>query len=503
MNNNFHITIPVSGLIKREDYKFDIVGVGGNWPAVANPPSGTFTAKTKSINISTDITFLPTTGYASGSLKYNLSYCGYDNTSLFTNVAAKITSLSDNSIIQSDPIYIACNDCLPNISINLSGCGSTSCSQYVLTSGNTFDFISTLSGLEPNTTYDYKITSSGSNWPTVMITPPEGSFIPTDSTYDMKHKLMFCPYCGVCENSNNGLLAYELAECFNVQNLFTNIAFSISPARCNKEKTFSKHMLVNCKDCLPRISLSLPDKISLSSGNKVTITGIASGLTPNTRYTYIYNSLDSNWPSIMKPVSGSFVATSSKENITTDLMFCYPSGNCPSGTANLLPYTLDTQAEKDFNNKKLHNNLKLNLSSTCGLNINTKECVVECDDCLPCIKYANAIFSGSPVIMLPSGCCQGQKLVKVNITNAIPGDKYTYRFTKTTVSGVVNDISFSPPSGDVYFGGGGNGQVLTVVTANLSNFVQSLLNFELTHVNTNNKTYDSVGLVCISGFCGQ
>jgi hypothetical protein len=191
-----------------------------------------------------------------------------------------------------------------------------------------------------------------------------------------------------------------------------------------------------------------------------------------------------------------------QQTISTQLMFCYPSGNCPSGTQNLLPYSLDTLAEKDFNQKKLYTNLKLKLTSECGEIIASKQGIIECDDCLPCIKYASALFSGSPLIELPSGCCQGQKFLSVNINNAIPGDRYTYSFSSTPSTGTVF-LVFSPSTGEIYFGSGGVGKVNTIMSTNLTDYAQTLLTFELIHSNTNIKTYDSIGLVCRTDSCAS
>lgn len=502
-NNNFHISIPVSGLIRREDYKYEILGLGGNWPSVASPSSGSFISYGRSTNINTTISFLPTTGTYSNLniLPYNLLSCGYNDSELFTNVMAKVTSLSDNNIVFSPTQLIKCSGCLPKISINMTACGlSENCSQYTLTTGNIFDFVSSFSGLEPNTPYTYTINSLGANWPVVVITPISGSFTPNDTTYSLEHKLAFCPYSGNACGSSNNILSHNLAQCFIKNNLYSNIELSISPNYCNNERVFSNNILLNCKNCLPKISSSLSPKISLSSSNIANISGVFAGLVPNTLYNYSFNCLDSNWPSILQPLSGSFIATSTSETISSQLMFCSPSGNCSGNQVGLLPYTLDNQAEKDFYQDKLRTILVLNLTSECGDNSSSKECVIECNNCLPCVRYANAIFSSSPVITLDGGCCVGQKLLTVNISNSIPGNKYTYKFS--TPSGVgVNNITFNPISGEMYFGGDGAGDINTICNVDLINNTKTLINFELTHSLTDTKVIDSVILSCTDGSC--
>jgi len=502
-NNNFHISIPVSGLVKREDYKYDIIGIGANWPAVASPSSGTFTASSKKANINTTITFLPTTGQSAPNiLSYNLLSCGYNDTEIFTNVMAKITSLSDNTIVFSTTQLVRCSGCLPNISISITGYETQTSDQYVLSSGNNvFDFTSSLSGLEPSTTYNYTVKSVGANWPIIMISPSGGSFTANSATHSLNHKLMFCAYSGASCGSSN-VLDYNLAQCFNTNNLYGNIELSVSPNYCSNEKAFSNTILINCKDCLPKTTVVVPKNILLSSSNLVTISGSLSGLTPNTTYNYNFSTIDSNWPSVLQNISGTIKPTGTSYSLENNLIFCYPSGNCPPGTDSLLPYTIDTIVEKDLNKNKLYTDLVLNLIPSCGDTISSNTCRVTCDNCFPCIRYANVLFSGSPLISLAPGCCQGQKFLSVNVANAIAGEKYTYSFSSIPSTGVVF-LTFSPPTGEVYFGSGGNGKVNTIMSTNLTDYAQTLLTFELTHINSNIKVHDTIGLVCRTDTCAS
>lgn len=500
--SNFHISIPVSGLIRREDYNYEIVGLGANWPSVAFPTSGSFTASSRSTNINTTISFLPTTGSNNNLnvLPYNLLSCGYQDKEIFTRVAAKLTGTSDNSVILSNPVLVNCSSgCLPNISVSISGCGSVDCNQYSLTTGNIFDFTSSFSGLEPNTTYKYNVRSVGANWPIIMVSPISGLFTSNSNTYNLQHKLAFCPYSGSLCGSGN-ILDYNLAQCFSKNNLYTNIELSISPSYCSNERIFSNNIFVNCQNCLPRTTSSLSPKLSLTSSNITSITGSFSGLVPNTLYSYSFNCVDSNWPTVLKPISGSFIATSGTDTVSSQLMFCSPSGNCVNGTEGLLPYTIDTLADKDFNQKKLRTDLILTLTSECGGSTSSKRSIVECDNCLPCVKYANVLFEDSPSITFDENCCVGQKLLRVNVTNSVPGDRYTYKFN--AVSGVgVNTITFNPSSGEIYFGSGGIGYVNTICNVDLSDHAQTLLSFELAHDNSATKIMDNIVLVCNNSDC--
>lgn len=366
INNDFHISIPISGLIKREHYNYQIIGLGGNWPAISSPSSGSFVATNKVMTVDTTITFLPNTGLApsQNTLTYNLLSCGYQDNQLFTRVSARATNTSDNSIVNSD---------------------------------------------------DTLVLYSGS---------------------------------------------------------------------------------------IPKIGVSFPNKTTLSNSNITNITGTITGLIPYSKYNYTFSCLDSNWPSILKPISGSFTATGIMDTVISQLMFCYPSGYCTSGTNNLLSYTLDTNAEKSFNQNKLHTDLNLNITSECGDNFTSKPFTIECNDCLPCVRYANIAFSGSPLITLPSGCCQGYKFISVNVSNAIPGERYTYSFSGVSTTG-INTIEFNPATGEFYFGSGGIGKINTIITTNLDDYAQTILSFELTHTNTNFISKDMIGLVCIGDQCNS
>lgn len=501
----FHISIPVSGLIRGEDYAYEIIGLGGNWPSIASPASGSFTSKSKSTSINTTISFLPTTGSVSSLnvLPYSLlstDHEGYQDKDIFTRVAARVTNTWDNCAIVSDSKLIDCSGCFPNPRVSITGCGPTVCDQYSLTGTHIFDFISSFSGLEPDTSYQYNIRSIGSNWPTIMISPLSGSFFSNSKTYNLRHKLAFCPYSGnLCGSDNT--LSYDPAKLFNKNNLYTNIELSVAPDYSLDKKTFSNSLFVNCDNCLPKIVSALPSKILLTSSNITNISGAFSGLVPNTLYYYSFECIDSNWPSILKPVSGNFIAGSGTDNIVSQLMFCYPSGDCTYETEGFLPYSLDSSADKAFNQKKLHTDLRLKLTSEYGEIATSRKCSIECQECLPCIRYASIMFDQSPAITLDSACCAGQKLLRVNVSSSMPGERYTYKFSSLNGAGGVNSISFNPSSGEIYFGSGGMGTINTICNVDLMDNAQTLIDCELTHTNTNNKVMDTIALSCNSDNC--
>jgi hypothetical protein len=271
-------------------------------------------------------------------------------------------------------------------------------------------------------------------------------------------------------------------------------------SNCLDKPILSDKIEVDCDNCLPVINVSLPNINTLTSTNLISITGSVSSLKPSQSYNY-YFSGNSNWPIVLENISGSFIAKTSSENIVSRLIFCSPSGNC-SNNNGLLPYTLSSKVEKALNNNLLTGKLQLNIqSSGCDNRIFSSNISnISCNNCLPNIKYPNILFSGSPTITLNSECCSGQKLIRVNVSNAIASDKYIYQFTSLNSAG-VNNIVFNPSSGEIYFGSGGTGSINTIAAIDLVDHAQTLLNVELNHVDSDSKTSDTVVLVCNNSAC--
>ena len=112
MSNNIKVSIPLSGLFKRETYNYIIRGLGGNWPAIISPLSGSFEAKGKTEVLNEVVSFCPSTGLCPPSnpnvLPYSLQSCGYDNNHLYTNIVVDLTSKSDNITTRTNSMIIEC-----------------------------------------------------------------------------------------------------------------------------------------------------------------------------------------------------------------------------------------------------------------------------------------------------------------------------------------------------------------------------------------------------------
>ena len=290
-NNNIHISIPVSGLIKRENYRYEILGLGGNWPSVAIPRTGSFEATAKTTSINTSISFCASTGLAinlSNVLPYEPLQCGYANQELFTSLKAKVVSLSDNSEIFSSQQLVQCTGCLPNINIELSGCGSEVCDQYILSDSNIFNFVSSFSGLEAGASYNYSLYSLGSNWPCIMASPKSGTFVPTSDTYDMQHRLVFCANSGECSSNHPGSMNHNMyVKNTDEAKIFNTIQLSVTPQSCNGEMNFSNSIMTICDDCLPCIKYGL---VTISGSPQISLSGeCCTSSSPKLMIVEVYN----------------------------------------------------------------------------------------------------------------------------------------------------------------------------------------------------------------------
>jgi hypothetical protein len=495
-NNSTELAITFNNLKPYTEYFYVFNDVNSNYPvSLTNiPKSGSF------ISDSTD----------SYDLRANLVFCYYEDCSsptfgsgniqkieqqqcekYYSNFNLSLTSNYLISSIVSDTTTLECDNCLPKTTI------STPTLVILNDASNKYSLTGTFDGLKPYNRYEYSILFKEANH-RVSFSNISGYFYTKNETNkNIETTLAFCESSGLCEYDNNlgDIIDYDC-----VKKKF--IEFSIQlDSDCLDNSIMGDMVRVDCDNCLPMVSVSLPTSINtLTSTNLISITGLVSGLKPFQSYSYYFTG-DNNWPIVLDNISGSFTPKTTSSSIVTKLLFCSPSGSC-SNENGLLSYQPSTPAQKAINNNFLYGKLKLNVKSlNCSdIEYSSNTYNINCDDCLPCLTYANAVISGSPTIILDDGCCVGQQLLTVNITNAIPGDQYIYEFS--TSSGVgINSIVFNPVSGEMYFGSGGAGTINTICSVDLADYSQTLINFELTNTNTNFKVFDTVGLVCNTGSC--
>lgn len=513
MSNNIKVSIPLSGLFKRETYNYVYRGLGGNWPAIISPLSGSFEAKGKTETLNAMISFCPSTGLCPQSnpsvLAYSVQGCGYDNNYLYTNIAVDLTSSSDNLTTRSNSTIVSCSgSCLPEVDIKFSGLIASvsglpsGLADHTLSRRGTYtyDFISSLSGLQPNSTYDYVINGLGGNWPAVMITPMSGSFRPHDETYKLDHKLMFCPATNLCPSSTRGYLTYTSGQCFTMNDLSTSLELKITPKSCNNEQFYSNQITVYCKDCLPKPTMDTPNKIVLlpTDKNVTDFNTVITGLIPNQTYNYRFTNINSTWPTVVVPFTGQFTSTDDNYTLNTRVFFCPTTGLCPSSSTSglMTPYSMYSTSSKlrrELAENLITTNIKLNLvnvSCDSSTTYSSEPITLQCIYCIPDVQYPNVEFSSSS-LTLTTGCCTGTYPLLVNMNNLYPGDKYNYSFTSST-----SNITFYPRSGTISFGVGSNQSLNAILNNYLSKNERAIIQISLTHNDTGFSDTDFMTISC-------
>jgi hypothetical protein len=114
-----------------------------------------------------------------------------------------------------------------------------------------------------------------------------------------------------------------------------------------------------------------------------------------------------------------------------------------------------------------------------------------CKGCLPaCPPIPSVSFVDSPLLTLPSGCCNVDNPVTVSIMGADPGTFYSYSFNSLT----SNRIYINPATGIVAFGTNGLGKVNTLIDPDGNS--PAVIKFTLTNTITNTKSTDFLSLKC-------
>jgi hypothetical protein len=498
MTNIKTTTISVTGLMPYTKYVYAFTGIGANWPTFLSNPSGVFsTNNSTGKTIKTNVTFCLSTGIcpsgSDGVLDYSINQCRNTSTSLYSNLNLVLKEYDTQEEIFNDNIEVNCLDCLPKI-------GVSSPFAVTISSSNNYPIAISATGLIAKQTYNYTFSHIDANWPTTFATS-SGTFLAKDSTETILSTLTFCPNTGVCENAGQTVEPYTLDNncVLGNTNPFSKFKFVLSPTSCSLDSVETDPITVTCSNCLPRVSISSPANATLAANgnNLYTLNHTLTGLRQNENYSYVYNGLSSNWPTIITPVSGSFTASGATHSLSARMMFCYPKNICPSGTEGLFDYSLDTLPEKLLKSNLLSTSLTLTVSpESCEIPSKTSNVfTLNCSGCLPCFSYSSINFADTPELNLSSVCCTGMKTITVDVNGAVPGDAYSYKFDSES-----NAISFMPSTGLIYFGANGAGEINTIMTTQLIGAQQAVINCELTHVDSLIKTMDFLSVKC-SGEC--
>ena len=516
--DKFPLSVAFDSLSVGETYNYEIIEQSSNWPTYISPMTGQIIATSDRMYESFNLRFCPNTGVCPSGSDNILAYNGasIDTCSIgILNNSSKISSFKiqttphsyDGDVVLSDLIKVECVDCLPKTTISVPTL------PIVLTApndSNRYLLQSSVSGLIVGQEYSYVLNSKEANWP-IVATPMSGSFIAKSNTQqNISSTLNFCYTTGSCPSGNASILDYKTtSSCINgiysENDLFGTLNLVITPESCGGNIVTSEDFTLICNKCL-NPTITLPPQNVLSSSSNVGDLPIAlNGLNPLETYSYSFSGISSNWPVIISPATGSFKANSAgtilgntPSTIISKYYFCSPTGLCPSGTPGLIDYSLDSYLTQKITNNVLSAKVKLIIAdSSCdSLQTISEEITLSCANCLPKTSYATIAFLGgienANEIVLPTGCCSGVKALSVNVSNAIPGDKYAYSFSGSYIE------NFYPQTGYAYFNNG-TGIINTIGTINIAPSGQSLVGCVLTHNSTNISSVDFIAMTCGTG----
>jgi hypothetical protein len=501
--NKTSMNLVAANLKLGKQYNYHINSVDANWPAIVSPMSGKLTAHYDSMDIPLTVTLCPSTGLcpsaSSDVIDYSIdSNCllNYANVERFVRFNADISSTECDGAsdkVYSNDVNISCLDCLPRAKVSIPSIMLLSSD-----SKNVNTFSADLSDLTPGQKYEYEFKSVDSNWPT-LIYPVTGVISAESTSASLSSRITFCRSTGLCEGSEN-LLDYT----FDNSSLYSeglerysSIVLEIKPVDCSSIPTsISNTMLARCDDCLPVATLAhSSNSVTLSTPgtNRYQLTTAAQNLIPGETYSYEVNYVDSNWPTIVSKQSGEFVAVASSKNILTELQFCFPSGTCSQNPVDVMPYRVSPITANT--NKYAIINLSITDTTSSSNPTISDDFTLTCSNCLPNINYTMA-FSGSPTLVLPSNCCSGNQVMRVNIGGAIVGDIHNY-----VLSSSSPNISFMPTSGQIIFKQGGSGTIISMMSTSLSSETSAIAQCKLTNVSSNIETVDFLVIKCGTNAC--
>lgn len=483
-SNKYECVSTITGLQKNESYSYRFYPVDGNWPVRLTNVSGIIKPIGTSTSISSDIIFCETTGVCapSSNVFFTESSC-VSPKDLSAKIYLEIVPLScAGESVRGDQMTVVCNNCLPIATI-------TTIPSITLTSTNAQNINVLINNLRKYKSYNYAIHKVDGNWP-VRLSAVTGSFTPNSESFILTSRLTFCETTGICGVSSNNILSAS-ESCLDKNQLFSRLYVSVTPTECDTETVVSNHFSVLCNDCLPKIRVSLPSDVSITNSNTYTVSSTIDGLITGKSYNYEYDSINSNWPTVIEPISGTFIASSGSKQISSKLTFVYPSGDA-LGVNGLLDYT--TNEVNQTYDPYVTMNLLVESNDCEQDTASSRDFTATCDNCLPCLSCASAYFSGYPIMTLATGCCSGTKVMLVNVSGAVPFDNYIYALT-----GINGNASFSPATGLINFANGGSGVIQTLMTTSLINNQKTIVNVSLTHLDTNITNKSSLAIVCGTG----
>lgn len=262
--------------------------------------------------------------------------------------------------------------------------------------GHIQDLSLTVKGLIRRLEYKYVIEGLGANWPVALV-PISGSFIATSKTHNIDVKAIFCPNFVLCPSGSSDVLGYNRNYSYGTEKglLFSTVRAKVSEIDSTTDFIYSEPKTLSCSNCLPAVGpkITFPASVTLDSAtkNSIMVSGVASGISPDTRYSYVFKVLDATWPVELYPLSGTIKSATDVVSVPSQLVFCESAGSydvdmCGTekekrATISLeltpLPENTETVSILSFNDSKIISN----------------DMFAECDDCVP---YPKVTLSATP-----------------------------------------------------------------------------------------------------------
>lgn len=500
-------------------YKYSIESVDANWPILVHPSTGTLVATSDNTNLLFYTRFCPSTGVCPSGTTGLLPYSLNNSSSLMPKQARLKVKLEDacgdsgvvcsnnygpTTLTYSNETTILCDNCLPAPQ-------AQALPIVVATEVPKRSLTTTIDNLMPGSTYNYVFKGLGGNWPAV-INPVSGSFIASSNTRELSADITFCVSTGVCPNTSANVLTYTIDNAqlnSGAQSIYTKLRLELENASYDLPKIYGAETLFTCDNCLPKITASIPELVTLSNTDTYSFNAQIDNTVPGQEYSYVFKNVGSNWPAVIYPISGTILATSNNETVPITLQFCSTTGICATGLANVLGYSLDPTP---LTSKRARLKMQVNTVNYASATVNSNDLDVKCDNCL----YETSFSTPSSLTLTPNNSTDNFTTI---ISGLVPGETYRYTYKSTNsnwpiliypISGTINATgpSFSIPT-RLTFGSAtglcpsGSRNVLDYVTDTccsvISNGVKSAaIRLELDPVNTKySKSYsDQIFVTC-------
>lgn len=246
----------VTGLLPGQDYSYRFYGLGGNWPAVVSPVSGTFIANSKSQTLPVVVDFCTSTGLCPSSRSDVLAYAinDFNNEVLTTVLQAHVLDICENTTIKSTSATVIASG-FPSLNIIMPS-SSISSSDITLSADHYYYCSPIITGMVPGESYTYTINSVGGNWP-VLCWPTTGKVSSSKGYEAIDIAISFCPKLSYCLPGTPNLLPnYTLTADYNQsyadKNLFTILNISVQQDSYPFINAISDQLSIRCNGCLPQ-----------------------------------------------------------------------------------------------------------------------------------------------------------------------------------------------------------------------------------------------------------